>query len=145
VTGELTFGDVALRESVARLALFADLDSHELDSVLRSMTEAMYDEGEWVIRRGHSSVGLHVIVDGVAGVVIEHDELATLSKGSFFGEISALLDEPTTADVVARTPLRCLVVAPEDAEGFLMAHPRVMFRMLQAEARRIRTKDDLRL
>ena len=57
------------------------------------MREVSFDEGEWVVRRGLVDVGLHVIVDGEAGVVLNDEELAVLPKGSFFGEISALLDE----------------------------------------------------
>src|SRR5918911_1003068 len=127
--------DVALSESVSRLALFADFDPATTGELLEMLTEVSYSEGEWVVRRGQSDVGLHIIVDGEAGVVLESEELATLSKGSFFGEISALLGEPTVADVVARTPLRCLFLTDAEVEPFLLAHPRVMYRMLQQEAR----------
>jgi CRP-like cAMP-binding protein len=98
-----------------------------------------------VVRRGEVDVGLNIIVDGEVSVVLEGDELAALSKGSFFGEISALLGEPAVADVIARTPLQCLFIKPEDVEPFLIANPRVMYRMLQAEARRLRTTDELRI
>ena len=67
-----------------------------------------------------------------------------LKKGSFFGEISALLGEPAVADVVARSPLRCLYLDDAQVEPFLLEHPIVMLRMLQAEARRLRTTDELR-
>ena len=107
--------------------------------------EVLYHEGQWVVRRGEVDVGLNIIVDGEVSVVLEGDELASLSKGSFFGEISALLGEPTVADIIARTPLQCLFIKPEDVEAFLVANPRVMFRMLQAEARRLRTTDELRI
>ena len=138
--------DLALVENVARLSLFQDLDYSEIEeSVLPMTEEVLYHEGQWVVRRGDVDVGLHVIVDGEVSVVLEGDELATLSKGSFFGEISALLGEPAVADVIARTPLQCLFVKPEDVEPFLIANPRVMYRMLQTEARRLRTTDELRL
>jgi CRP-like cAMP-binding protein len=138
-------GDLALLESVSRLALFADLGQVELEDVVATLSEVSYNEGEWVVRRGQSRVGLHVIVDGEVGVVLDDEELATLSRGSFFGEISALLDEPAVADVTARSPLRCLFVAPGDVEGFLLANPLVMFRMLQTQARRLQTTDELRI
>jgi CRP-like cAMP-binding protein len=137
--------DVALLETVSRLALFADLGQAELDALLPSMREASYSQGEWVLRRGQERVGLHMIVDGEVGVLLEDEELATLSRGSFFGEISALLDEPVVADVIARAPLRCLHVAADQVETFLTANPRVMFRMLQTEARRLRTTDERRV
>lgn len=137
--------DLALVESVSRLALFVDLSYSEIEAVLPMVEEALYYEGQWVVRRGEVDVGLNIIVDGEVSVVLEGDELAALSQGSFFGEISALLGEPTVADVIARTPLQCLHLEPEDVEEFLVANPRVMFRMLQAEARRLRTTDELRI
>ena len=138
-------GDVALVRSVSRLALFADLEQDQLDALLAVLEEVTYNEGEWVLRRGQENVGLYVIVDGEVGVELDDEEIAVLSKGSFFGEISVLLDEPTVADVLARTPLRCLYVPAEEVEGFLVANPRVMFRMLQTEARRLQATDELRL
>jgi len=136
--------DAKLRESVARLALFADLGEAELADLLEGMQETSYEEGKHVVHRGDVGLGLHVIVDGEAAVVLEDEELTTVSKGSFFGEISALLDEETVADVVARTRLHCLVVPAADVEKFLLANPRVMFRMLQTEARRLRAAEQPR-
>src|ERR671922_1333993 len=137
--------DVALLESVSRLALFADLEQSELDRLLATVDEVSFGEGQWVLRRGQENVGLHVIVDGEVGVLLNDEELAVLSKGSFFGEISALLDEPTVADVIARTPLRCLFVPAAEVERFLLANPRVTYRMLQTEARRLQATDELRI
>jgi CRP-like cAMP-binding protein len=137
--------DVALLETVSRLALFADLGQAELDLLLPSMRELTFTEGQWVLRRGQEQVGLHIIVDGEVGVLLEDEELATLNRGSFFGEISALLDEPVVADVIARAPLRCLHIPADEVEGFLTANPRVTFRMLQTEARRLRDTDERRI
>ena len=137
--------DVALVESVSRLGLFADLPPGELDELLSRVHEVSYDEGEWVVRRGQVDVGLHVIVDGEAGVVLNDEELAVLPIGSFFGEISVLLGEETVADIVARAPLRCLFIPTADVEDFLLASPSVMLRMLKTEARRLRTTDELRI
>ncbi len=137
--------DPALLANAGRLALFADLEREQLAEIVGGLQEVSYEEGQWVLRRGEMVAGMHIIVDGEAGVVLEETELATLSKGSFFGEISALLGEPTAADIVARTQLRCLVVPTEDVESFLLANPRVMYRMLQTEARRVRTTDELRI
>jgi CRP-like cAMP-binding protein len=133
-----------LLESVGRLALFADLDREELQRVVAMLSEVSFREGEWVVRRGDTDVGLHVIVEGEVGVVLDSEELATLPQGSFFGEISALLGEPAVADVVSRTALRCLFVPVEAVEDFLVENPRVMLRMLQTEARRLRATDERR-
>jgi CRP-like cAMP-binding protein len=136
--------DISLVDSVSRLALFRDLGQSDLEALLPGLEEVSFNEGSWVIRRGQTDPGLHIIVDGEVSVVLEGEELAALTAGSFFGEISALLEEPVVADVIARTPLRCLYVPPDDVEAFLLANPRVMYRMLQTEARRLRTTDELR-
>jgi CRP-like cAMP-binding protein len=41
--------------------------------------------------------------------------------------------------VIARTPLRCLVLAGPDLPSFLAHYPPVMYRMLVTMARRLRT------
>jgi CRP-like cAMP-binding protein len=70
--------------------------------------------------------------------VVDGSVRATIGKGDFFGEVSILLGEPPVADVVAIHALRCIVISGPQVETFLVAHPRVMFRMLQAQARRLR-------
>ena len=72
-------------------------------------------------------------------VTIDDEDVGVLPRGSFFGEVSVLLAEPTSASIVTRTAVRCLVVAAPDVEAFLTAYPRVMYQMLKAEARRLRT------
>jgi len=132
-----------LLESVSRLALFHDLDAADLERLLSIVDERSYNEGTWVVRRGDVDIGLYFIVAGEVGVLLEDEELAVLSTGSFFGEISVLLGELAVADIIARTPLRCLYIPPDSAQDFLIQNPRVMFRMLQTEARRLRATDEL--
>ena len=126
---------------LGRLGIFADLTEAELRDVAGELDERSFPEGGWVMRQGETGTGLFIVVDGEVGVVIDDEERATLATGSFFGEVSVLLGEPVTADIVVRKPLRCLVIPPQRAEEFLLAYPRVMYRMFQIEARRLRTVD----
>jgi CRP-like cAMP-binding protein len=82
--------------------------------------------------------GFYVILDGEARVVIDGQERARLTRGDFFGEISILTDEPPTADVIATSLLRCLIIPDNELKAFLLKQPSVMYRMLQIEARRLR-------
>jgi CRP-like cAMP-binding protein len=79
-----------------------------------------------------------VIIEGEAAVQLDGKVIATLSRGDFFGEISALLTTLPTADVVATRPLRCVVLSGESLDGFLLDHPHVALRMLKAQARTLR-------
>jgi CRP-like cAMP-binding protein len=127
-----------LIDTIAGFALFADLNSAQLEGIIHIFEERMFAQDERVMRQGLSGSGFHIIIDGEAAVMIDGTERARLARGDFFGEVSILLGEPSTADVVATRPLRCLVLAGPRVEPFLVSHPRVMFRMLQAQARRLR-------
>lgn len=135
-------GDPAAR--LGRLGVFADLTEAELRDLSADFDEQSFPEGDWVLRQGEPAAGLFIIIAGEVGVIIDDEERATMTTGSFFGEVSVLLGEPGTAGIVVRKPLRCLVIPPSRAEAFLLDHPRVMYRMLQAEARRLRTVDPKR-
>ena len=134
--------DVDLLDALARLALFADFERGALEQLLEVAEDVTFGEGEYVLQRGQTEVGLHVIVEGEVGVVLDDVELAVLPRGSFFGEISSLLGESVVADVISRSPLRCLVIPPGDLDEFLLAEPRVTLRMLKTEARRLKSKDE---
>jgi CRP-like cAMP-binding protein len=126
-----------LAESLSRFNLFADLDRAELEAIADPDGERSFSAGERIMRRGMSGTGFYVILDGEAIVKIGDDELNRLHPGEFFGEISTLLGEPLTADVIAETPMRVLEIPGPRLEAFLLRYPRVMYRMLLTEARRL--------
>jgi CRP-like cAMP-binding protein len=125
-------------EALGSVTLFSDLTRPQLEEIEHTFEEEMFPEGQRILRQGFSGNNFYVIVEGEAAVRVDGSDLATLGKGDFFGEVSVLLGEAPTADVVALRPLRCLVLPGPEVEAFLVEHPRVMFRMLQASARRLR-------
>ena len=127
-----------LADTLAGFALFADLGSPQLLGVAGLFEEVMVAAGDRVLRQGLTGAGFFVILDGTAEVRIDGTVRSTLHRGDFFGEVSILLGEPPTADIVAATPLSCIVIGPTAVQPFLLAHPPVMYRMLQAQARRLR-------
>jgi CRP-like cAMP-binding protein len=127
-------GQEELIDSIASFALFADLPNPRLEGIVHLFEEVVFGEGEKVLRQGLTGSGFYVILDGEAAVVVDGTERARLGRG----EVSIILGESPIADVVALRPLRCLVLAGPRVEPFLVDHPRVMWRMLQAQARRLR-------
>jgi CRP-like cAMP-binding protein len=126
------------------LALFAGLPDAELDQIARSCDQVSFKQGEWVIRQGDPQSAFYVIVDGEVAVTIDDEDRGILSRGSFFGEVSVLLEEPASASIMTRTPLTCLVVPGGDLHSFVVAHPEVSYRILRAQARRLRTASEWR-
>jgi CRP-like cAMP-binding protein len=123
---------------LARLNLFSDLPQPQLEALARRFDEEVFAERQRVIRQDVTGGSFYVILDGEAKVVVDGQERARLARGDFFGEISILIDDAPTADVIATSVLRCLLIPATELKGFLVEQPTVMYRMLQVEARRLR-------
>ncbi len=123
---------------LADLALFADLSWPAIERIAHTFDEEAFEPGRRVLRQGLSGSALYIVLDGTATVHVAEVRVAHLGRGDFFGEISVLIGEAPSADVLAETLLRCLVVPGAALETFLLEHPPVMLRMLKAEARRVR-------
>lgn len=127
-----------LTDTLAGLALFADVRAAELDAIAHVMEERRFADGERILRQGISGSAFYVILEGEAGIRVDGKDYGALGRGDFFGEISVLLGEAPVADIVARRSLRCVVIAGPDLQAFMLAHPPVLYRMLQAEARKLK-------
>jgi CRP-like cAMP-binding protein len=146
VTGWVGAGQIGNRiaavvdvDSLARLALFADLAVPDLESIAHAVDEQRYDRGTKVLRAGLSGNSFYVILDGEAVVLVDGVERARLRAGDFLGEISILTGVPVIADVVAESEeLRCAVLPGPELKPLLLRHPQVAIRMLELGARRLR-------
>ncbi len=136
---------------LATLPLFCELTSTELDAVTQEFEEAHAQPGERLLREGFVGTGFYVVVAGEADWLIGGHQVdrtatiigtppkpVTLRRGSWFGELTVLFDEPSISDVVALTPMHLLVIAGHELEGFLRRYPKVMFALLKGNARRLR-------
>jgi CRP-like cAMP-binding protein len=132
-------GRSELVDTLGRLTLFADFSRPELEAVAHTVDEEMFAAGQRVLRQGMSGSGFFVILEGSAAIHVDGESRWTLGPGDFFGETSLLTGGTPTADVVATTLLRCAVVQGPDFEQFLLARPRFLYRLLQAEADRLRS------
>lgn len=128
-----------LTEILSGLTLFSDLAPAQLEAASHAFEEIWFGPGQRVVRQGFAQPEFHLIIEGEAAVRVDGQDRARLSRGDFFGEISALVGEPPTADVIALTQLRCLVLTSDELNDLLLTYPQVMFRMLQTEARRLRS------
>ena len=133
------------------ITLFADLNSAELDAVGQAFEEEHAEEGKRLLREGFVGNGFYVVLGGEAYWLTggrQADRSATvlgmpakpllLRRGSWFGELSVLFDEPAISDVIAATPMHLLVLPGHDLKEFLFRFPKVMYRLLEGEARRLR-------
>jgi CRP-like cAMP-binding protein len=136
---------------LASISLFADLAPNEIEAVVQACEEEHAEPETRLLREGFVGNGFYVILGGEAAWIVggrraeraatmigDIPKPVTLRRGDWFGELSVLFDEPAISDVVALTPMRLLVLPGGELEGFLFRFPRVMFRLLKGEARRLR-------
>ena len=96
-------------------SLLAPLPAAELEALARLARERMAANGEWLFRRGDPGDYLLVVLAGelrvsVSGVDGREQILRTLGPGDVVGEIALLDGRPRSADAVAVTRVRLLVV-----------------------------------
>ena len=128
-----------LADQLSSLSLFADVSAAELASVAHVVDERRFAEGERVIRQGVTGSAFYVILAGEATIRLDGKDYGKLGRGDFFGEISVLLGEPPVADIVAMRDLHCAIIPGPALEAFMLGHPKIMWRMLQSESRKLRT------
>jgi glutamate/tyrosine decarboxylase-like PLP-dependent enzyme len=117
-------------ETVRGLPIFADIDAGALEVVMRSAHDLRVVSGQTLIHRWHGTRDFYVIVTGIVEAYGRDDSVDQLQPGDFFGELAALdwgagFGYARTADVVARTDARLLVLAPGAVAELLRRAPHV--------------------
>jgi CRP-like cAMP-binding protein len=103
--------------------LLADLPAAELDELAAVVSEVGVDGGSTVTTLDDYGAAIYFVEEGEADVQSESGEATeALGPGDTFGEIAALLTGTRTATVIARTPMRLLVLSDQD---FQQIRPRV--------------------
>jgi CRP/FNR family transcriptional regulator, cyclic AMP receptor protein len=117
--------------------LFLDLSGRELEEVASVADEIDLRPGKKLTVEGRVGREFFVLLEGEAEVRRKGRECRPMRAGDFFGEIALVTKRPRTATVVARTPLRVLVVTDRSFQTLMERHPTIQTKVLQALAERI--------
>ena len=134
--------DRASREVLLESEVFRALRPRLVDQVFSAARERSYDPNETIIRQGQQGDSLFVVIDGEARVLLRgHDgtirTIAKLSRGSVAGEMSLITQDPATADVVATTEVRVLVLSAKDFDGLAAKNPELTIVLTNVVADRL--------
>ncbi|MBE2250762.1 MAG: mechanosensitive ion channel [Myxococcus sp.] len=118
------------RRVLETVTLFAPLSEAEKQEVAESMKYAPFARGEVMTRQGDQAHWLYLLEDGEATVRVSdgvtEKQVARLTGGSFFGEMSLLTGEPRAATVVAESEVECFRLDKAAFELVIQRRPEVM-------------------
>jgi CRP-like cAMP-binding protein len=110
--------------------LFQPLPPETRRELLEKFEPKEVEPGTVLIRQGEEGKGLYIIAQGEISVTLRSGEkaveLARLREGEFFGEISLLTDQPTTANCIAVKPSLLFWLKKEIFQELIVAYPPVV-------------------
>lgn len=137
--------------------LFSGLTQRQLSAVAKVVDHESFEPGDVLVKELEVGVRLIVIREGTAGVTRRgavagkgadkslapgtSRRLATVGPGDVVGELSLIDGKPTSASVVADTPLEALVLYRTRFTKLLDSTPQLYQRLLVGLAERLREMD----
>ncbi len=128
-------------DQLARVRLFSACSKKELTILSRASDEAALPAGHLICEEGKTGHEFFLILDGEVTVKRKGRKVASLGKGSHFGELALLHRGPRNASVVAETPVTVLVLGQREFSGVLDEIPGLAHKMLTAMAARLAELD----
>jgi small-conductance mechanosensitive channel/CRP-like cAMP-binding protein len=124
--------------ALASVPMFAPLSDAERAQMLSIAKPVVFAAGESIVHQGDAGRSLFVILRGHASVRLAgtEGEVARLSGGNVFGEMSLLTGEARTATVTALTDCDLLEIDAEDFRTVAMANPAVLEQVTHETASR---------
>ncbi len=126
-------------ELLKEVPLFSTFNKKQLKSVRKTAKDKEFDSGETIVREGDASnTGFYLILDGQVEVKQDGSTLSKLGSGQFFGEMAVLDEKPRSADVVATTDTKCLLLTSWDFKALIKTYPDMATKVIAELANRLR-------
>ncbi|HTM47205.1 MAG TPA: mechanosensitive ion channel family protein [Bryobacteraceae bacterium] len=117
-------GRVAALKGVEIMHALNDEEAGELAARLRKVSFA---PGEVILRQGDEGDSLYILTRGRVRIIFANDglseQVATLSPGDFFGEMSLLTGEKRTATALAAEEVDCYLLGKADMQAVFARRP----------------------
>ncbi len=119
---------------------FAQVDAKTLKLLAFSSSEAIFGEGEVLMRAGEMGETAFLLLEGRVEVSRPGEDgevqLAEIAAHDLVGEISILCDLPRTATVRALTPVKALIIEKGTFERLVRESPTMAMAFMRMIARR---------
>ena len=119
--------------------LLRGLTDADIASLAADLAERRVAAGDPIVGEGTGGVAFFFILEGETSVTVGGEEVATLKRGDYVGELALLDPEgPRSATVTAKTDVVLAAMSAWQFRPFVLAHPEVAWTLLQRLARRLR-------
>lgn len=98
-----------------QVTLLKDVDPYERSKVADALKTQTYEAGDDIITEGHEGDTFYLLLDGEAEALKADKVVMSYKRGSYFGELALLKNQPRAATVRARTQCK---VAYMDRKSF---------------------------
>lgn len=126
-------------DDLRAVELLSGLNEGDLAALAADLAERRVAAGDPVVGEGTGGVAFFFILQGETSVSVGGEEVATLKRGQYIGELALLDPEgPRTATVTAKNDVVLAAMSTWQFRPFVLAHPEVAWTLLQRLARRLR-------
>jgi CRP/FNR family cyclic AMP-dependent transcriptional regulator len=132
------------KETIGRLKrvpLFNGCTDKQLEFIASRVEELDFPSGKTLCKEGQSGGDFFIILSGTAEARRSERPVRAMGPGDFFGEIALVDNGPRTATVVATSPLRCLVLGPNQFQDVLYQNADIAVKVMHALASRLRATE----
>lgn len=108
---------------------------------------ATYAAGDMIFSQGELGTEMFIIQDGEVEIIKhingESHILSHLERGDFFGEMALLEAAPRTADAIAKTEVKVLLINGSRFDDMLKKNPEIAVRIIRKYSKRLREANTL--
>lgn len=125
-------------ERLRSVPLFSGCTEKQLAFIASRVEDMDFPAGKVMTEQGKSGGEFFIVLSGEAEVQRDGRVVDTIVPFDHFGEIALLDNGPRTATVVAKTPLRCLVLSPRQFQDVLHQDAEIAVHLLHDVTKRLR-------
>jgi len=123
---------------VRGVPIFKELRDDFLVRLASVMDELSFPTDHTIFTEGQEGRSLYIVVSGIVRVHLGDRDLAKLSQGACFGEMSLFDAEPRSASVTTCDPCECLMLTQQQLYDAIDETPGIAINIIRLLSRRTR-------
>ncbi|MDM8535531.1 cyclic nucleotide-binding domain-containing protein [Desulfobacterales bacterium HSG17] len=123
---------------LSKFSIFKSLNKDNVKEIISFLKLKKFNDGDIIIKKGEPGKNLYIIASGKVKVLGDESvNIAYLSTGEVFGEMSLLCGEPVGATIKIVEPSKILFISGQDFRKILIKFPSLQIYFTKLLARRL--------